>query len=122
MLPVNIATEKAPEPDHASKPESSEETSQPDGNVVSQMKNGDAGDSRETEDKVPPEKGPQDKGPQEKGPPLSPSSQTVTALWRPKVGIAKRPPGFQGQLCCVCEMTGAVVPLCYLTMSSAFGM
>lgn len=53
---------------------------------------------------------------------MPPTSPTPTSLWRPKTGYSKRPPGFQGQLCCSCEMTGSNVPLCYLTMSSAFGM
>ena len=107
MLPIEITTERNCEPDYMTSPESNDEAAQTDGNILSQEDSGNIEDNKESEDK---------------GPVQSPPTQVVPELWKPRVGLGKRAPGFQAELCCVCEMTGAVVPLCYLTMSSAFGM
>ena len=112
MLSVEIATEKSPEQDFGTSQESNEDTQEHVENRRGTPKNN--GDTAENDE--------DDNATEDKVPPLSPTSPTFHSLWRPKLGLNKRPPGFQAQLCCKCEMTGNPVPLCYLTMSSAFGM
>ena len=112
MLPVEITTEKSPEHDMGNFSESVEEATEVVEDQVGTPEN--SGDTAENVE--------DNKVPDDKVLPLPPTSPTSQSLWRPKTGLNKRPPGFQAQLCCTCEMTGSPVPLCYLTMSSAFGM
>jgi hypothetical protein len=112
MVSVEITTEKSAEQDVGNSPESNDDTSEYDDNGRGSPENN--GDTREHDE--------DNKATDDKLPPMSPTSSTVQSIWRPKLGLNKRPPGFQAQLCCRCEITGNAVPLCYLTMSSAFGM
>ncbi|CAB4024987.1 syntaxin-binding 5 isoform X4, partial [Paramuricea clavata] len=112
MISVEITTEKSPEQDVGNSPESNDDTSEHDDNGRGSPESN--GDTREHDE--------DNKATDDKLPPLSPTSSTVQSIWRPKLGLNKRPPGFQAQLCCRCEITGNAVPLCYLTMSSAFGI
>ena len=112
MLPVEITTEKSPEHDLGNFSESIEEATEVIEDPAGTSENN--GDTAENDE--------ENKAAEDKVLPLSPTSPTSQSMWRPKLGLNKRPPGFQAQLCCTCEMTGNPVPLCYLTMSSAFGM
>ena len=109
MLPVEITTEKSPEQDLGSCSESNEDTTEADENRGETVDNNDDVAENDEDNKTTDDKGPQ-------------QSPTPLSLWRPRLGMNKRPPGFQAPLCCSCVITGNDVPLCYLTMSSAFGM
>ena len=113
ILPVEITTEKSPDQELANFPESNDDTSEGDENRGGTPEsNGDTA-----------ENGEDSKATDDNAVPISPTTpNTYQSIWRPKQGLNKRPPGFQGQLCCSCQMTGSTVPLCYLTLSSAFGM
>ena len=114
ILPVEIATEKSPDQELANSPE-------PKDDIISEGDENRGGSPESNGDTA--ENDEDNKATDDKAAPMSPTSPTTfQAFWRPKQGLNKRPPGFQGQLCCSCQTTGNTMPLCYLTMSSAFGM